>query len=368
MTTESSKPREPWRCGNCCQMNAAWATVCGRCGPDAAPAAPAREWSDADVDAIVRPIIACVNDSASDMARKLVRAGLSAQAQRSDDVTAQASRRLGHISDYRRWQSVDAWQAMYDAAPAPAREWACFHCGEVFADEKLAADHFGRSELAISACQVDAAHLRELEAELARYCSEDTDLHREIYAMAARHAVELIREEEKGYAAGLAAAPAAESEQERVSRIIGDPRITVTHPAAPAASPVADQSAANPAGNASTRPEGDVIVPAADPAALVAELMRWSSRPGDTADRAAALIVAQQARIESLARDLTNERRVVTIQSEARVKAEAEATKLRELLRRWLRITNLAKKADGATIADWDKLRQESDAALKGEA
>ena len=50
----------------------------------AVPAAPAREWSDAEVDVIVHPIITCVNDPARDMARKLVRAGLAAAAPRAE--------------------------------------------------------------------------------------------------------------------------------------------------------------------------------------------------------------------------------------------------------------------------------------------
>jgi hypothetical protein len=83
-------------------------------------------------------------------------------------------------------------------------QWRCFHCDEVFTDVEKAREHFGTSLAQSPACTIDAAHVRELEAELARHRSEDTDLHRQIYGMQAAHRTDLMREEEKGYARGLA--------------------------------------------------------------------------------------------------------------------------------------------------------------------
>ena len=82
--------------------------------------------------------------------------------------------------------------------------WRCFHCGEVCKTHEEGLLHFGADESALPACRIDAAHVRELEAQLLAYRAEDTDLHREIYAMRGNHARELVREEERGYAKGLA--------------------------------------------------------------------------------------------------------------------------------------------------------------------
>lgn len=81
--------------------------------------------------------------------------------------------------------------------------WQCFHCDEVFTDRAAAAAHFGPSIYSDPACAIDAHRLRELEAELARYREEDTDLHRELYGMQSKHQTELRRAEEEGYARGL---------------------------------------------------------------------------------------------------------------------------------------------------------------------
>jgi len=53
----------------------------------------------------------------------------------------------------------------------------------------------------------------------------------------------------------------------------------------------------------------------------------------------------------------------------ARIKAERDAlakdaVRTRTLLLRWLRLTNVARGDQGATVADWDKLRQESHDAI----
>jgi hypothetical protein len=82
--------------------------------------------------------------------------------------------------------------------------WRCFHCNEVFSDKQKARAHFGSDEaLQSAACTMSAEHLRELEIELARYRSEDSDLDRKYHAMQADRAVALIRAEEAGYAKGL---------------------------------------------------------------------------------------------------------------------------------------------------------------------
>jgi hypothetical protein len=85
-----------------------------------------------------------------------------------------------------------------------AMTWRCFHCGEVFVKHCDAIEHFGiPGTVVTTACQVDAKRLRELEAELARYRNEDSDLDRKYYAMEADHATALRRAEEAGYAKGL---------------------------------------------------------------------------------------------------------------------------------------------------------------------
>jgi len=81
--------------------------------------------------------------------------------------------------------------------------WRCFHCDEVFTDVEAARLHFGSDETRQPACQIDVAHVREMESQLNRYHAEDSDKDREFYALNAAHSVALIREEEKGYERGL---------------------------------------------------------------------------------------------------------------------------------------------------------------------
>lgn len=81
--------------------------------------------------------------------------------------------------------------------------WRCFHCDEVFRGALRASLHFGNYQNATPACQIDAAHLRELEKQLARYREEDTDLHRQIHRLQSEHGAALRRAEESGYAKGL---------------------------------------------------------------------------------------------------------------------------------------------------------------------
>jgi len=82
--------------------------------------------------------------------------------------------------------------------------WKCFHCGDKFGTRAAAAEHFGPAECSKPACTIDIAEYRAMEVELARWRMEDTDLHRQIERMSADHSTALRREEEKGYARGLA--------------------------------------------------------------------------------------------------------------------------------------------------------------------
>lgn len=94
--------------------------------------------------------------------------------------------------------------ATHPAEPVGAQtEWTCFHCEESFTDLEKARLHFGKTERQSPACQLDAAHLRELEAELQKYREEDTELHHQIAGLAARTESAKRRAEEEGYALGL---------------------------------------------------------------------------------------------------------------------------------------------------------------------
>jgi hypothetical protein len=82
--------------------------------------------------------------------------------------------------------------------------WRCFHCDEVFTDRDSAAEHFGKSERHQPACQIDIAEYRAMEARMEDYNNEDSEMHRQYWRMASDHQIALRREEEKGYAKGLA--------------------------------------------------------------------------------------------------------------------------------------------------------------------
>lgn len=86
--------------------------------------------------------------------------------------------------------------------------WRCFHCDAAFTDEASAREHFGASQVLDPACTIDVAEYRRMEEAHARSRDEDTDLHREIHGLHSKHAAKLQREEEKGYARGLADAQA----------------------------------------------------------------------------------------------------------------------------------------------------------------
>lgn len=94
-------------------------------------------------------------------------------------------------------------------------EWRCFHCGDVFTDERSARLHFGRDETSIPACVIKAGAeqglltaLREAEYAAAdawhAVADECTDASKAYYAQATRHAVALRNAEELGYERGLA--------------------------------------------------------------------------------------------------------------------------------------------------------------------
>lgn len=100
--------------------------------------------------------------------------------------------------------------------------WRCFHCGAEFRKKqvKQAMLHFGVSLSSPPICKVNATYVRWMEAELARYREEGTDLHRQIRAMQGEHTQALMREEEKGYARGLK--DGRELEREAAARIADD--------------------------------------------------------------------------------------------------------------------------------------------------
>ncbi len=90
------------------------------------------------------------------------------------------------------------------------KQWRCFHCNEVFTNERCAAEHFGAREDDISAaCKIRAyeghliTYIRKLEDRLGRYQVEDSDIMRSIMTMEADHRQALIRAEEEGYAKGI---------------------------------------------------------------------------------------------------------------------------------------------------------------------
>lgn len=89
------------------------------------------------------------------------------------------------------------------------RQWRCFHCDEVFFDERCAAKHFGPSEADYAACKIKSHeghlinYIRKLEEQLAIYRSEDGDIMKSIYTLEADHKQALIRAEEDGYNRGV---------------------------------------------------------------------------------------------------------------------------------------------------------------------
>jgi hypothetical protein len=109
--------------------------------------------------------------------------------------------KVGAINDLAR--EMIASRPAADESAKPVVPWRCFHCDEIFSDADAAREHFGPNEMHEPVCQIDVAKYREMEEIVRRHVSEDTDLHREIYRMQAKHFTDLRHEEEKGYARGL---------------------------------------------------------------------------------------------------------------------------------------------------------------------
>ena len=91
--------------------------------------------------------------------------------------------------------------------------WRCFHCGKTFtkAQERWAREHFGRDETREPVCLIRTAGesallsaLRDAEDQLVSYRAEDSLVLRSMWAMQSDHQRALRREEEAGYAKGLA--------------------------------------------------------------------------------------------------------------------------------------------------------------------
>jgi len=110
-----------------------------------------------------------------------------------------------------------------------SKSWRCFHCGDVFRNPKHAASHFGIDQLQEPGCVAVLRHgeshlldrIRDLEQQLRRYQEEDSDVIRWVQAKTSDHATALIREEERGYAKGVAdtlAMPDAERVALKASR------------------------------------------------------------------------------------------------------------------------------------------------------
>lgn len=94
-------------------------------------------------------------------------------------------------------------EAIAAIGDAPAIEWRCFHCDEVFADQSSAAIHFGTHVRHYPVCTIDAAKYREMELLVERHQEEDGPIHRLMHRQASEHAQALRRAEEAGYAKAL---------------------------------------------------------------------------------------------------------------------------------------------------------------------
>lgn len=90
------------------------------------------------------------------------------------------------------------------------KSWRCFHCDEVFTSRQYAAEHFGFDEGATPACKISGheghlvTYIRKLEAELASYRAESDSITLAWFAKESEHVQAMLREEEKGFARGVA--------------------------------------------------------------------------------------------------------------------------------------------------------------------
>jgi len=134
----------------------------------------------------------------------------------SRDTAIALAKEAGKDTDFTKhielW-TPDTWQfteRLCNLAVAHSRKdaepvgWKCFHCGEVFTTKLEGLKHFGSSERQDPACTIDVLQYRAMEALIERYVDEDTDLHRSMGKMRSDHETALRREEEAGYARGLA--------------------------------------------------------------------------------------------------------------------------------------------------------------------
>lgn len=89
------------------------------------------------------------------------------------------------------------------------KQWRCFHCDEVFRSANKARIHFGGGPFEDAGCVLKDYEngllgiIREQQAELERFRSEDSDLLRVIATMEVGHRQALIRAEEEGYNKGV---------------------------------------------------------------------------------------------------------------------------------------------------------------------
>lgn len=133
----------------------------------------------------------------------------------------------------------------------PVHGITCFHCGEHFDRVKDARLHFGATPDEQPGCLLKLndqdkgllALVRFQYAELDRYRQEDQPIMREIYALGAKHARELIAAEQRGYDKGLADGRAEQGSQAKA----GDEAVVGARAEAtvePVSRPAAGRSAA----------------------------------------------------------------------------------------------------------------------------
>jgi len=101
-----------------------------------------------------------------------------------------------------------------NSAPAPAKEWRCFHCDEVFTTQNDARLHFGMDQCSDPACKIKLGAeksllvaLRRAETELqdawAAIHNETTEAAKAYYAQQSRHGEQLRAAEELGFERGI---------------------------------------------------------------------------------------------------------------------------------------------------------------------
>lgn len=103
---------------------------------------------------------------------------------------------------------------MSDRDAVERKEWRCFHCDELFSDERCARQHFGRDEGSTPACIIKGGEGGLLEAlrraeeaaddAIQLMQSESTDAAKAYHSQRCRHSQALIAAEQTGYDRGLA--------------------------------------------------------------------------------------------------------------------------------------------------------------------